>query len=161
MENKVLSIENLTFAYEKSIPILSSISFEINENENIAIIGANGVGKSTLLKAIVGLILNFTGIIKVYGTEVSKANLAKIREKLGYVFQDSDSQLFLATVYDDVAFGPRNYGYSNEEVDKRTKTALEMVGIGHLIDKEIYKMSGGEKKLASIRSEERRVGKEC
>ncbi len=79
-----------------------------------------------------------------------KKNLATIREKIGYVFQDSDSQLFMTTAYDDIAFGPRNYGLSEDEVEKRVEHAMKMTGIEHLRDKQIYKMSGGEKKLVSI-----------
>lgn len=79
-----------------------------------------------------------------------KKSLSKIREKLGYVFQDADSQLFMSHVYEDLAFAPRNYGLSESEVEKRVQKALEMVHIEHLKDKQIYKMSGGEKKLVSI-----------
>lgn len=76
--------------------------------------------------------------------------MPRIREKIGYVFQDSDSQLFMSTAYEDIAFAPRNYGLPEEEVEKRVVSALEMTGINHLRDKQIYKMSGGEKKLVSI-----------
>lgn len=82
--------------------------------------------------------------------DVEKKNLAKIREKTGYVFQDSESQLFMSNVYEDVAFAPRNYGYSEEEVKKRTEKALEMVHIQDIKEKQIYRLSGGQKKLASI-----------
>ena len=82
--------------------------------------------------------------------DLLKEKLAKIRERIGYVFQDSDSQLFMSTVYEDVAFGPRNYGYSKEEVDERVMHALEMVHIEELKDRQIYRMSGGQKKLASL-----------
>lgn len=103
-----------------------------------------------MLKLIVGLYLNFSGSIRVEDIPVEKRTLSKIRERIGYVFQDSESQLFMPTVYEDVAFAPRNYGLSEEEVDRRVKEALEAVQIMHLKDKPIYKMSGGEKKLASI-----------
>ena len=76
--------------------------------------------------------------------------LPKVREKIGYVFQDSDSQLFMSTVFEDVAFAPRNYGLPEEEVEKRVNHALKQIHIEHLRDKQIYKMSGGEKKMASI-----------
>ena len=82
--------------------------------------------------------------------KVEKKNLQEIRQKIGYVFQDSDSQLFMPTVYEDVAFAPRNYGFSKEEVDKRTTQALKSIGIEELQDRQIYRLSGGEKKLASI-----------
>ena len=145
-----IDFENVSFSYEKNMPILNNISFHASENESIGIIGANGVGKSTLLKLIVGLNLNFEGSIRIEEIPVEKDTLPKIREKIGYVFQDSDSQLFMSTVYEDVAFAPRNYGLSATEVNKRVMHALELTGITHLKDKQIYKMSGGEKKLASI-----------
>ena len=145
-----INVENLTFGYEKEYPILKSITFNAKENESIGIIGANGVGKSTLLKLLVGLNLNYEGNISIEEIPVQKKTLNRIRERIGYVFQDSDSQLFMSKVYDDIAFAPRNYGLSEEEVKKRVDKALEMVHIQNLKDKQIHKMSGGEKKLASI-----------
>lgn len=145
-----INIENLTFAYQKQHPILKGISLNAGENESIGIIGANGVGKSTFLKILVGLNLDFEGSIRVEEIPLEKKMLAKIREKIGYVFQDSDSQLFMTTVYEDIAFAPRNYGLSEEEVDRRVQSALEAVHIAHLKDKPIYQLSGGEKKLVSI-----------
>lgn len=79
-----------------------------------------------------------------------KKNLSAIRKNIGYVFQDADSQLFMSNVYEDLAFAPRNYGLSESEVEERVQKALEMVHIEHLKDKQVYKMSGGEKKLVSI-----------
>lgn len=149
MKNLNLDIENITFSYGEDI-ILKDITIHAHEGESIGIIGENGAGKSTLLKLIVGLYLDFTGEIKVQGIPVKKKNLSEIRKMIGYVFQDSDSQLFMSTAYEDVAFAPRNYGLSEKEVDKRTTEALERVGALGLRDKQIYKMSGGEKKLVSI-----------
>lgn len=145
-----LDVKNVGFAYEKEKEILKDITFHASENDAIGIAGANGVGKSTLLKLLVGLHLNYTGEIRVEEIPVQKETLGQIREKIGYVFQDSDSQLFMSTAYEDVAFAPRNYGLPEAEVDKRVKEALEMTGISYLQDKQIYKMSGGEKKLVSI-----------
>lgn len=145
-----INVENLSFAYEKSEPILKNITFSAKKNESIGIIGANGVGKSTLLKMLVGLNLNYEGSIKVGDIPVEKNNLSRIRKRIGYVFQDSDSQLFMPNVYEDIAFAPRNYGFSEEEVKKRVESALKMIHIESLKNKKIYKMSGGEKKLVSI-----------
>lgn len=149
MKNVHIDIENLTFSYGKSL-VLKDITLHAHEGESIGIIGQNGAGKSTLLKLIVGLYLDFTGEIKVEDILVKKKNLSEIRKMIGYVFQDSDSQLFMSTAYEDVAFAPRNYGLLEEEVEKRTLYALERVGALGLRDKQIYKMSGGEKKLVSI-----------
>ncbi|MDD6307706.1 MAG: ABC transporter ATP-binding protein [Clostridiales bacterium] len=145
-----MNIEHLSFSYEKKTPILQDISFFAGERESIGIIGANGVGKSTLLKILVGLNLNFEGSIRVEEIPLEKQTIGKIREKIGYVFQDADSQLFMPNVYEDVAFAPRNYGLPEEEVKRRAEAALEAVHIEHLREKPIYKLSGGEKKLASI-----------
>lgn len=145
-----INIENLNFEYNTGNPVLNNINLRARENDSIGIIGANGVGKSTLLKLLVGLNLNFTGSITVEEIPVEKKLLPKIREKIGYVFQDSDSQLFMTTVGQDVAFAPKNYGLSAEIIEKRVNNALEKVHIEHLKDKPIYQLSGGEKKLASI-----------
>lgn len=145
-----INVENLSFAYQKDHPILQEVSFTAHENDAIGIIGANGVGKSTLLKILVGLELGFEGSIRIEEIPLEKNTLAKIREKVGYVFQDSDSQLFMTNVYQDVAFAPKNYGLPAEEVKKRTEEALEKVHISHLAERPIYQLSGGEKKLVSI-----------
>ena len=145
-----IDVKDLSFAYESGIPVLQDISFHVGENESVGLIGANGVGKSTLLKLLVGLDLRFDGSIRVSEVPLEKKTLPKIREKIGYVFQDADAQLFMTTVGEDVAFAPRNYGLPEEEVEKRVTAALERVHISHLRDKAVYKRSGGEKKLASI-----------
>lgn len=145
-----IDVEGLSFSYEGGAPVLQDISFHVGENEAVGLIGANGVGKSTLLKLLVGLDLGFTGSIRVSEVPLEKRTLPKIREKIGYVFQDADAQLFMTTVGEDVAFAPRNYGLPEDEVEKRVTAALEKVHIPHLRDKAVYKLSGGEKKLASI-----------
>lgn len=145
-----IEVNHLTFSYGRGREVLSDISFTASKVESIGIIGANGVGKSTLLKLLVGLLLEYTGKIVVNELEVRKENLPRIREKIGYVFQDADSQLFMSTVYEDVAFAPRNYGYSETEVERRVTEALRMVHIEELKNKQIYRLSGGQKKLASL-----------
>lgn len=145
-----ITVENLNFSYHKDEPILKDITFNANEKDSIGIIGANGVGKSTLLKLLVGLELDFTGSIRIEEIPLEKKTLAKIRQKIGYVFQDSDSQLFMTNVYQDVAFAPKNYGLPEAEVKHRVSEALERVHITELKDKPIYQLSGGEKKLVSI-----------
>ncbi|MGN0510934.1 MAG: energy-coupling factor ABC transporter ATP-binding protein [Lachnospiraceae bacterium] len=145
-----INFEHVNYSYEKSVPILRDVTFSAHEHESIGLIGANGVGKSTLLKLLVGLNLGYEGTISVEGMKVEKQILPKIRERIGYVFQDSDSQLFMSTAYEDIAFGPRNYGLSEPEVQERVENALSMIHIEHLKNKQIYKMSGGEKKMVSI-----------
>ncbi len=146
---QTIEISHLSFAYGNE-PVLSDVCFQAKGEETIGIIGANGVGKSTLLKIMVGILSEYHGILRICGMDVEKKNLTQIREKTGYVFQDSESQLFMSNVYEDVAFAPRNYGYPEEEVKRRTEKALDMVHIKDLQRKQIYRLSGGQKKLASI-----------
>ena len=146
----LLRIEDLHFSYESDGEVLRGINLQAGEGESIGIIGSNGIGKSTLMKLLVGLHLDYTGTLEVAGHPVNKKNLDHVREHIGYVFQDSDSQLFLSRVEDDVAFGPINYGLSPEEVERRVTNALEKVHMSELRSKQTYKLSGGEKKLASI-----------
>ena len=145
-----IDIENLSFGYDKGTEILSQISLHAAQSDSIGLIGANGVGKSTFLKLLVGLHLDFEGSIRIEDIPVEKSTLSLIRSRIGYVFQDSDSQLFMTTAYEDVAFAPRNYGLPESEVQQRVTQALRLTGIEHLRDKQIYKLSGGEKKLVSI-----------
>lgn len=145
-----IECRNVTFSYQKDRKVLRDICLSVAHGESVGLIGANGVGKSTFLKLLVGLLTGYEGEIYVQGQSVIKQNLTDVRKKVGYVFQDSDSQLFLSTVYEDVAFGPRNYGCSEEETGQRVMDALKKVKIENLKDRQIYRMSGGEKKLASI-----------
>ena len=146
----MIELSNVCFSYNNEKQILSNINVTIEDNQSIGTIGANGDANSTYLKLLVGLELNYTGEINVNNLKVEKDNLVQIRKDIGYVFQDSDSQLFMPTVYEDVAFAPRNYGFSKEEIEERTIKALKSVGIEELKDKSIYKLSGGQKKLVSI-----------
>ena len=144
-----IDVEGITFGYDKT-NIFEDFTLHIKEADSLGIIGVNGAGKSTLLKLMVGLEMPSAGTIRVEEIPLEKKTLPKVREKIGYVFQDSDSQLFMSNVYDDVAFAPRNYGFAEDEVDRRVQNALDKVHIDYLKDKSIYKLSGGEKKLASI-----------
>lgn len=150
MSDIYINVEQLNFAYDKQHPVLRDINLHVSQGESVGIVGANGVGKSTLLKLLVGLQLSYEGSIRIEEILVEKQTLPLVRQKTGYVFQDSDSQLFMANVYEDVAFAPRNYGLPPGEVERRVERALEQTGIGHLRDKPIYQLSGGEKKLAAI-----------
>ncbi len=145
-----IDIEHVSFGYEKNQNVLNDITFTAHENESIGIIGANGMGKSTLLKLLVGLELPTKGSIYVEEIPVIREMLPKVREKIGYVFQDSESQLFMNTVKEDIAFAPRNYGLPEEEVHAHVQRAMERTHIQHLKDKSIYKLSGGEKKQVAI-----------
>ena len=149
MEN-IISVSDLSFGYDSNRKVLENINFQLKKGESVGLVGANGVGKSTLLRILVGLNTGFQGDVMVNNIPLEKKNLKTIRKNVGYVFQDADSQLFMSTVFDDVAFAPRNYGMSEAEVNEKTMEALKVVHIEQLKDKQIYKLSGGEKKLASI-----------
>lgn len=145
-----IECRGVTFSYQKDRKVLHDINISVGHGESVGLIGANGVGKSTLLKLLVGLLTGYQGEILVQGQPVIKKNFTEIRKKAGFVFQDSDSQLFMSTVYEDVAFGPRNYGCSEEETEKKVMSALRKVKIEELKERHVYRMSGGEKKLVSI-----------
>ena len=145
----MIEVKNVSAFYEKDHMILHDISFHAEKGERIGLIGANGAGKSTLMKAMLGLI-PFTGMIRISGTEVRKENLSEIRSRTGFVLQNSDHQMFMPKVYDDLIFAPRNYGYSAEETEKRADNALRQLGIEDLKYRYNHKISGGEKKMASI-----------
>ena len=147
---EVLKLENVSFAYDPGQEVLKEISLAITEGEQVALIGANGVGKSTLLKLFVGLLSPQSGLVSVSGLTVEKANLVAVRRAAGYVFQDAESQLFLANVWEDVAFGPRNEGLAGEDLRRRVDEALSSVGLTTLAAEHVYRLSGGQKRLASI-----------
>ena len=147
---ELLKLENVSFAYDNGHEVLKEISLTITDGEQVALIGANGVGKSTLLKLFVGLLSPQSGCVSVSGLTVEKANLVAVRRAAGYVFQDAESQLFLANVWEDVAFGPRNEGLVGEDLRRRVDEALSSVGLTSLAAEHVYRLSGGQKRLASI-----------
>ncbi len=146
----MIEIDQVSFKYSSGKQALSDVSFAVSEGECVGVIGANGAGKTTLLKLLVGLETAFEGRIIVDGLEVNKKNIRDVRARIGYVFQDSDSQLFMPTVGEDAAFAPRNYGFPKEKVAKLTQRALQLTGIEDLRDRPVSQLSGGQKRLASL-----------
>ena len=149
MEN-IISVSHLSFGYDSKRKVLENINFQLKKGESVGLVGANGVGKSTLLRILVGLNTGFQGDVMVNNIPLEKKNLKTIRKNIGYVFQNADSQLFMSTVYEDVAFAPVNYGLSEEETKQRVTDALKMMGIEELRDRHTFRLSGGQKKLAAI-----------
>jgi cobalt/nickel transport system ATP-binding protein len=146
----MIRFENVCVSYEKGdAPVLDSLSFEIKAGESVGLIGSNGAGKSTLLKTLTGL-LSYDGSITICNLPLIKDNLAEIRRKTGYVMQNSDNQLFMPKVIDDMIFGPVNYGESRENAEKSADEALAKLGAEYLKDRYNHKISGGEKRLAAI-----------
>ena len=145
----MLELEHVSFAYEKDRKVISDVSFRLEKGEAVGLVGANGAGKSTIMKLILGL-QSGEGMISVDGTPVEKKNLAQIRKKTGYVLQSSDNQMFMPTVLEDMIFGPMNYGLSREEARKKAVSVLEDLGVAYLKDRYNHKISGGEKKMGAI-----------
>ncbi|HHV29752.1 MAG TPA: ABC transporter ATP-binding protein [Clostridium sp.] len=150
MSHHKLEVKNLSFTYPDGHKAINEMSFIIHHGESVGIVGENGAGKSTLLLLLMGVLFPSQGEVMVGDVHVTKKTLPLIRQRLGMVFQDPDDQLFMTTVYDDVAFGPRNYRLDEKEVENRVMQSLDMVGISHLKDRAPNKLSGGEKRAAAI-----------
>ena len=119
----MIELRNVSFAYEKDHPVLRQITLTIRDGEAVGLVGANRAGKSTLMKVLLGL-EEAQGSVLVDSLEVTKKNLAQVRQRLGFVLQNSDNQMFMPTVYEDMMFGPLNYGLSREEAEARVDRAL-------------------------------------
>ena len=145
----MIEFKNVSFCYEKEHPVLKNMSFSIEKGEAVGLIGANGAGKSSMLKVLLGL-LPHEGEILVNGIPLCKQNLAQIRRILGFVLQNSDNQMFMPTVYDDMMFGLLNYGMSKEDAEHRVDAVLEQLDLTQLKNKYNHKISGGEKRMAAI-----------
>ncbi len=137
--------EGVRYRYPDGTTALNGVSLRVGRGEKVAIVGRNGSGKTTFLLCLCGL-LKAEGRIEIDGVDVRDER--RIRRKVGMVFQNADDQVFSPTVYDDVAFGPRNLGY--EDVEERVESALRMLGIEHLKDRNPSNLSGGEKKKVAI-----------
>ena len=145
----ILNISNLSYSYPDKTVALHQINLSIN-HKKVAILGANGSGKSTLLQHFNGLIIPQHGEVFIKNLAVTKSNLRDIRKQVGIVFDSPDSQLFSTTVNEDIAFGPRNLGLSEEEIKIRVDKAVELVGLQNLRDKTPFNLSLGQKKKAAI-----------
>ena len=145
----MIEFQNVSFAYEKDRPVLRDLSFRIEDGEAVGLIGANGAGKSTVMKLLLGL-LQGEGKILVDGVEVKRDTLGEIRRKLGFVLQNSDNQMFMPTVYEDMIFAPLNYMLSREEADARVDAVLTRLHLEDLKHRYNHKISGGEKRMAAI-----------
>lgn len=145
----MIAMQDWTVTYPDGTIAVDHLNLKIQQGEHLAIIGANGAGKSSLILSMVGVIPG-SGQIHVDGVELNKKNLTEIRKKVGVVFQNPDDQLFLPTIYDDVAFGPRNLGMDEESVRYRVEDRLELLHISHLRNKSALKLSGGEKRMAAM-----------
>lgn len=145
----MMEFQHVNFAYEPGRPVIEDLSFRIEDGEAVGLIGANGAGKSTVMKLLLGL-LQGEGRILVDGRPVGRDSLGEIRRKLGFVLQNSDNQMFMPTVYEDMMFAPLNYGLSREEAERRVDGVLERLGLADLKYRHNHRISGGEKRMAAI-----------
>ena len=159
----MIRVEGLTLAYEGGTEgtVLENVSFSAQKGEKIALIGANGAGKSSLLLALSGVLPLLHGEIVIDGIRLEKRSLAAIRRRAGLVFQNPDDQLFMPTIWEDVLFGPRNYARLDPDkepggylahAEAKADAVLSALGIATLKNRTSHKLSGGEKRLAALAS---------
>ena len=145
----MIEFKDVSFSYEKSNPVIKNLSFKIEKGESVGLIGANGAGKSTIMKLLLGLVFG-EGTILIDSLEMNKDNLSEIRKKLGFVLQNSDNQMFMPTVFEDMMFAPLNYGMSKEDAERKVDLILERLNLSYLKNRYNHKISGGEKRMAAI-----------
>ena len=154
----LLSVEGLSYAYLGRFRALDGISFEVARGERLALLGANGCGKSTLLKVLAGLVFPDLGTYAAFGEQVSEAKLedeqfsSGFRSRVGFVFQNSDAQVFSASVREEIAFGPLQLGLESGEVERRVAEAMAMLEISQLAERAPYQLSAGQKKRVALAS---------
>jgi cobalt/nickel transport system ATP-binding protein len=154
----LLVVEGARFGYLGRFPALEDVSLEVRTGERVALLGANGCGKSTLLKLLDGLLFADAGSYRAFGAEITEAALedeqlnAGFRSRIGFVFQNSDAQVFSPTVRDEVAFGPLTMGLSPEEAEGRVADVLRLLEIEDLGNRAPFQLSGGQKKRVAIAS---------
>ena len=144
-----IEIQNFSCGYSDQPRVLCDISLSIEPGQKVALIGPNGAGKSTLLLAMSGFVKG-TGVIKIDGLEVCRKNAKAVRKSITSVSQNPDDQLFMPTLFEDVAFGPMNMGLEPEEIEKRTAETLKKVGLASFRDRPPHHLSAGQKRCAAI-----------
>jgi cobalt/nickel transport system ATP-binding protein len=156
--NNIFEACELCFAYNEQITALDHVSLTMKEGERLAIIGSNGSGKSTLLKILDGLYFPSNGSVRAFGQDLTEQAFRddhfnyEFRRRVGFVFQDSDVQLFMPSVWDEVAFAPLQLDIDHDEVAERVETALRSLNILNLRDRVPHQLSGGEKKRVALAS---------
>jgi len=154
----LLVVENASYSYLERFPALHDVSLSVHRGEKVALLGANGCGKSTMLKVLDGLVFPTAGTYTAFDAEVTEDHLEDeqfsqgFRSRVGFVFQNSDAQVFSPTVRDEIAFGPLNMGLTREQTHARVDDTLAMLSIEGLADRAPYQLSGGQKKRVAIAS---------
>ena len=151
-KHTLIALDKVDFGYEPKKPILHDVSFSINKNEHVCIIGANGCGKSTLVKLIVGLFKPHTGNIYFNNELINNTNVQKLKNATGIVFENPDNQFIGLTVQDEIAFGLENHCVPREKMQAIINTVAKYVGITNLLPSATKNLSGGEKQLVAIAS---------
>jgi len=149
MKKAAVKVTGLNFSYPDKTKALENINFSLGEGESLGIIGPNGAGKSTLLLHLNG-VLKQDGSVQIFGESIKKQNIKTIRKKVGVVFQDPNDQLFMPTVFDDVAFGPLNLGMDGDQIEKNVKNILIEMGLPGYEEKNPSHLSLGERKKVSL-----------
>ncbi len=150
MATPVLEVRGLAHAYPDGHQALFGVDLHVHRGERVALLGPNGAGKTTLVLHLNGILTAGAGTVTVSGMPVEKKNLAEIRRRVGVVFQDPDDQLFMATVRQDVAFGPKNLGLRGPELDRRVLDALEAVGMAGYADRPPHHLSFGQRRRVAV-----------
>jgi cobalt/nickel transport system ATP-binding protein len=158
LEETIFSLHDVEYGYPGAAPVLLGLSFSVKAGESIAIIGANASGKSTLLHLLDGLYFPAKGQILAFGKELTEKNVEthpfarQFRQKVGFLFQNADSQLFCATVEEELAFGPLQLRLSEDELSRRVEDTMKLFGIENLRARSPQTLSGGEKKKVALAS---------
>ncbi|MCE9615294.1 MAG: energy-coupling factor ABC transporter ATP-binding protein [Lentisphaerae bacterium] len=150
MNTPALAVRDLSFAYPDGTEALRRVSFQIPRGAAVALVGANGAGKSTLLLHLNGYLMPRHGEVSIANTTLTPATASIVRRAVGMVFQDPDDQLFMPTVFEDVAFGPLHAGLPPADVERAATDALQRVGMLHLRARPPHKLSAGEKRAVAI-----------
>jgi energy-coupling factor transport system ATP-binding protein len=149
---QIIGMEGVWFAYEGRDYVIKDVSLSIRRGEFVAIVGENGSGKTTLAKLMNGLLHPCKGIVFCHGEDTRKIPLSKLCAKIGYIFQNPDSQIFAPTVFEEVAFGPKNLGTEGVQLKDCVQKALECVGILHLAEKDPFSLTKGERQRLALAS---------
>jgi cobalt/nickel transport system ATP-binding protein len=156
MNEIIFELNDVHYSYLGKFPAVCGVDMTIRKGEKIAIIGANGTGKSTLLHLLDGLIFPDRGELKAFGSLLTEdfiqnsVSSRNFRSKVGLVFQNADIQLFCPTVREDIVFGPLQLGLSDDEVKRRLLEISQLLSVEHLLDRVPYQLSVGEKRLVAI-----------
>ena len=150
---RAVEVSGLSYCYEGRISALEGISFSVEEKERVGVIGPNGSGKSTLLMHLNGILPEDRGnnsSVRIFGESIAEENLRQVRRKVGLLFQNTDDQLFCPTVFEDIAFGPEQFGLKGDELRRRVQMALCAVGLEGYEDRLPHHLSNGEKRRVCL-----------